>query len=497
MDVRPVAARPGGGAGRWARRPRLPPEGAGYPPGMEQRQQVVIVGGGFGGVRAAQKLRDAPVDITLIDRTNHHLFQPLLYQVATGVLSPGQIAPALRTLFRRQDNVRVLLGRVEDVDVGRRVVLARAEDPLELPYDTLILAAGATHSYFGHDEWAEVAPGMKNLDDANRIRSRILGAFELAEQETDPAERDAWLTFAVVGGGPTGVELAGQVALLANRVLRGEYRCIDSRQARVLLLDAAPTLLGPFPQKLRDRARRDLAGLGVEVELEAPVVSIDRDGLDVDGPEGPRRIPARTVIWAAGVKASPLAGRIAGRTGARTDRAGRLLVEPDLTVPGHPEIFAIGDMVGLEGVPGTAQPAIQEGAYVSRVVLARLRGARTPKPFSYDDKGMMATIGRAQAVAQIGRLQFGGFPAFLIWGIVHLAYLVGWGNRFEAVVRWMWTLLARNRRERLISIVSLVSEDRAREELDRMRSDRRAPPVRDQAAEPPVSPEPEMTRPAS
>lgn len=454
---------------------------------------VVIIGGGFGGLEAAQQLQKAPVQLTVIDRSNHHLFQPLLYQVATSVLSPGDISAPIRSVIRGR-NSSVVLAQVTSIDRVRKVVVC---DAGEIPYDKLIVATGATHSYFGHDEWAEVAPGMKNLDDANRIRSRILGAFELAEQETDPAERDAWLTFAVVGGGPTGVELAGQVALLANRVLRGEYRCIDSRQARVLLLDAAPTLLGPFPQKLRDRARRDLAGLGVEVELEAPVVSIDRDGLDVDGPEGPRRIPARTVIWAAGVKASPLAARIAERTGARTDRAGRLLVEPDLTVPGHPEIFAIGDMVALDGVPGTAQPAIQEGAYVSRVVVARLRGARTPKPFAYDDKGMMATIGRAQAVAQIGRLQFGGFPAFLVWGIVHLAYLVGWGNRFEAVVRWMWTLLARNRRERLISIVSLVSEDRAREELDRMRSDRRSPPVRDEGAEPPLSAEPEMTRPAS
>ena len=435
-----------------------------------QRHRVVIVGGGFGGVRVAKSLARADVEITLIDRTNHHLFQPLLYQVATGVLSPGQIAPALRSLFRRQGNVRVLLGLVEEIDVERRVVRAVAEDELEIPYDTLVVAAGATHSYFGHDEWSHIAPGMKTLDDAARLRSRILGAFELAEQETDPAERDAWLTFAIVGAGPTGVELAGQIATLANRVLRGEYRTIDTSQARVVLFDAAPSVLGPFDEKLRKRAERDLQGLGVEVRLGTPVTHIDPLGLEVGG----ERLRARTVVWAAGVAASPLAWHLGERTGAQVDRAGRLMVEPDLTLPGHPEIFAIGDMIALPDVPGTAQPAIQEGKYVGGVIKARLgdEPLREPTrgPFKYRDLGIMATIGRTHAVAQIfNRVKLGGFPAFMVWGVIHLAYLVGWGNRFGAVARWLWTVVARNRRERLISVVSLVSDEAAQEELETLR----------------------------
>jgi NADH dehydrogenase len=438
--------------------------------------RVVIVGGGFAGVRAAKSLADAPVDVTLIDRTNHHLFQPLLYQVATGVLSAGQIAPALRSLFRRQRNVRVLLGDVEDIDLDRRVIRAVAEDPLELPYDTLVVAAGATHSYFGHDEWSHIAPGMKTLDDANRIRSRILAAFELAEQESDPAEREAWLTFAIVGAGPTGVELAGQVALLANRVLRGEYRHIDTAAARVLLLDAAPDVLGPFPERLRRRALQDLRDLGIDVRLGQAVTAIDDRGFTV----GEQRIAARTVLWAAGVRASPLSELLAERTGAETDRAGRLRALPDLTLPGHPEVFTVGDMIVLPDVPGTAQPAIQQGKYVAAVIRARL--ARRPtKPFRYRDLGSMATIGRTRAVADLfGRIRLGGLPAFLIWGVVHLAYLVGWGNRMEAVARWMWTILARNRRERLISVVSLVSEESAHQELQAFRAaarERQASPV--------------------
>jgi NADH:ubiquinone reductase (H+-translocating) len=441
----------------------------------------VIIGGGFGGVRAAKGLEREGVQITLIDRTNHHLFQPLLYQVATGVLSPGQIAPALRSMFRGQENVRVLLGSVEEIDLERRVVRAIAKDEIEIPYDTLIVATGATHSYFGHEEWSEIAPGMKTLDDANRLRSRILGAFELAEQEADPHERQAWLTFAIVGAGPTGVELAGQIAILARRVLRGEYRTIDPSQARIVLLDAVPAVLSPFPPGLRGRAERDLRRLGVDVELSSPVVKIDGGGVVIGaagatgGPGGggtgggeaqTRHIDARTVIWAAGVRASSLAAQLADRSPAEIDRSGRLLISPDLTVPGHPEVFAIGDMVALPGVPGTAQPAIQEGKYVAKAVRSRLEGRPPPKPFKYRDLGMMATIGRTHAVADIfGRIRVGGFPAFVVWGVVHLAYLVGWGNRFEAVTRWMWTILARNRRERLISLVSLASEETGREQL--------------------------------
>jgi len=433
----------------------------------QRPHRVVVVGGGFGGIRAVKGLEDAPVQITLIDRVNHHLFQPLLYQVATGVLSPGQIAPALRGMFRGQNNVEVVLGEAEDIDLERRLVRAVAVEEIDIEYDTLILAAGATHSYFGHDEWAQFAPGMKTLDDANRLRSRILGAFELAEQSSDPAARDAWMTFAIVGAGPTGVELAGQIALLAHRVLVHEYRRIDPRQTRVVLLDAVHDVLAQFPSKLSKHAERELLGLNVDVELNAPVVDVDRDGLVVQEPGGaPRRINAKTVIWAAGVKASALGELLAQRTGAQVDRSGRLHVQADLTLPGHPEVFAIGDMISIPGVPGTAQPAIQEGKYVAKVVRSRLDGAPRPGDFNYLDLGSMATIGRNQAVADLfGRVRLWGFPGFLIWGAVHLVYLVGWGNRVEAVGRWAWTILARNRRERLISVVSLASDEAGRAEL--------------------------------
>jgi NADH:ubiquinone reductase (H+-translocating) len=435
------------------------------------RHRVVVIGGGFGGVRAVQALEHSPADITLIDRTNHHLFQPLLYQVATGVLSAGQVAPALRAMFRRQQNVRVLLGRVTGIDIEKRTVTMVADKPNEIPYDTLIVATGATHSYFGHEEWERIAPGMKTLDDAGRVRSRILGAFEIAEQQSDPAERQAWLTFAVVGAGPTGVELAGQIALLAHRVLRGEYREIDPSKAQVLLFDATPSVLGAFPHSLSKHAAKDLGHLGVDVELNAPVTEIDADGLTIDSNGEPRHIPAKTVIWAAGVTASHLGKELARGSGAELDKAGRIHVEPDLTIKGHPEVFAIGDMITLQGVPGTAQPAIQEGKYVGKVVKARLTGEPMPKPFHYRDLGMIAAIGRTSAVADLfGRFRISGPIAFLIWGVVHLAYLVGWGNRYEAVTRWLWTILARNRRERLISIVSLVSDETAMRELNEMRA---------------------------
>jgi NADH:ubiquinone reductase (H+-translocating) len=413
------------------------------------RHRVVIVGGGFGGLRAAKALARGPVEITLVDRTNHHLFQPLLYQVATGLLSPGQIAPALRSLFRGNRNVHVLLGDVTEIDLEHRVVKTATMGELEVPYDTLIVAAGASHSYFGHDRWAKFAPGMKTLDDARRLRSRILLAFEMADQEPDPTRRAAWLTFAIVGAGPTGVELAGQIALLAHRVLRHEYRRAEPRHTRVVLLDAAPRVLGAFAPHLSERARNALEDLGVAVTPESEVVDIDADGVIVSNGAGhTQRIDARTVVWAAGVEASPL--------GAQLDRAGRLKVEGDLTLPGRPDVFAIGDMVSLAGVPGTAQPAIQEGKYVAQVIRARLQGEAGPPSFAYRDLGSMAMIGRNQAVAELfAKVGLWGFPAFVAWGAIHLAYLVGWGTRVETVARWGWTLLARNRRERLISLSSL------------------------------------------
>lgn len=412
---------------------------------------VVIIGGGFGGVRAAKRLARKRVRITLVDRTNHHLFQPLLYQVATGILSAGQIAPALRSMFRRQHNVDVVLADAESIDVTRQVVHCVSEHAFELDYDTLIVAAGSTHSYFGHDEWQDIAPGMKTLDDATRIRSRILAAFELADQATTPEEQRAYLTFVVVGAGPTGVELAGQIAVLARRILRREYRHIDTCDTKIILADGAPHVLGPFDPKLQQRAHRDLTKLGVTVKLNALAVAINEHGIDLRCGDDIDHIDSKTVLWAAGVQASPLAEQLALASGVDVDRLGRLPVEPDCSVPGHPNVFVIGDMAAIDGVPGVAQPAIQEGVFVAKVISARLAERTPPREFRYRDKGSMATIGRTHAVAEVGRLRIGGLPAFLLWGVVHLAYLVGWGSRWEAVVRWMWTLIARNRRERLIS----------------------------------------------
>ena len=434
----------------------------------------MIVGGGFGGLRAAKGLSRLPVDVTVIDRTNHHLFQPLLYQVATGVLSGGQIAPALRSLFKDTPNVRTLLAEVTGFDLDRRVVRALGESEFEVPYDTLVVAAGSTDSYFGHEEWARYAPPMKTLDDASRVRTRILSAFEIAEEVTDPEEQEAWLTFVVVGAGPTGVELAGQIAVLAHLILRGEYRNIDPARARIVLLDAAPSVLPSFAPKLRKRAQHDLNGMGVEVQLGAMAVDIDPDGIDVEDERGRRRIDANTVIWAAGVKASPLAAELAEQSGAVTASGGRLSVEPDLSLAGRPEVFALGDMIAIQDVPGTAQPAIQEGKYVAKVIGNRLTGEPPPPPFKYLDLGAMATIGRTRAVAEIMHLKVAGFLAFLVWGIIHLGYLIGWGNRLEAIVRWTVALFSRSRRERLISLASAVPHDVVRTEVDAWRAERRA-----------------------
>ena len=434
--------------------------------------RIVVVGGGFAGVRAVRKLAKAGgADITLVDRTNHFVFQPLLYQVATGVLSGGQISPALRGIFRRYPHVRVLLGEVDGFDLEARTVRVFGEHEFDVEYDTLIVAAGATHSYFGREEWSLLAPGMKTVDDAHRLRSMILGAFELAESAATESERDAWLTFAIVGAGPTGVELAGQVAELAQRILASEYRSVDLARTRIVLLDSNPRVLKTFPEALSARAKSDLEFLGIDVQLGLRAIGIDTEGLDVRARDGSqRRIQAKTIVWAAGVKGSPLGAAL-----GEVDGAGRVLVEPDLTVPGHPEVFVLGDLAAVPGVPGVAQGAIQEGEYAASVILARLAGARVPAPFRYKDKGSMATIGRRRAVVDLGNRQLTGGRAFFAWGVIHLAYLSRWEDRLEAVWRWAFTVLGAQRRERLISVVSLVPETTARSvilELRRRRAER-------------------------
>src|SRR5580704_12548905 len=420
----------------------------------QRRHQVVVVGGGFGGVRVTRALARADVGITIVDRTNHHLFQPLLYQVATGILPGGLIAPALRSVVRKQANARVVLAEAQHLDLDGRVVRALAPDGqrLTLPYDTLVVAAGCTDAYFGHDEWAVWAPGLKTLEDASRQRSHILGAFELAELATDPAERAAYLTFAVIGAGPTGVEMAGQVAELAHEALPREYKSVTTTEAKILLIEAGPEVLAAFAPKLQRYTRRRLQRMGVDVLLNTAAQAMDQASVTVKGPDGERRIPARTKIWAAGVQASPLAKMLAGATGAGTDRAGRVAVRPDCSLPGHPEVFAIGDMVQLNDLPGVAQPAIQEGTYVGKLIRARLAGSAGTAPFEYRDKGSMATIGHLSAVTDSFGMKFTGVTGYTMWGFVHVLYLVGWGNRLAAIFNWARALtFTKNRAHRTIT----------------------------------------------
>lgn len=421
----------------------------------EGAHRVVVVGGGFGGLATVRALRGAPVEVTLIDRVNHHLFQPLLYQVATGILSEGEIAPPLRGVLHHQRNARVLLAEVTGFDLDGRTVTARRTDGGDetVAYDTLVVAAGARHSYFGHPEWEQFAPGLKSIPDARRIRANVLDAFESAEEATDPDERAAFLTFVVVGAGPTGLELTGQIAELAQRSLRRDFDAIDTAAARIVLVEAGSAVLAPFAEKLRRYAANDLDRMGVEVRLRTRATNVNAEGVDVRGPDGAsERIPARTVVWAAGVHASPLAAALGEATGAEVDRAGRVAVGPDCTLPGHPEVLAIGDMVSLNGLPGLAQPAIQEGAYVAGVIRARLGGAGDPPPFKYRDKGTMAVVGRRRAVADAYGVKLRGPLAMLVWAAVHIAFLVGWGNRFGTVTRWLGSLLGRRRGERVIDV---------------------------------------------
>jgi NADH:ubiquinone reductase (H+-translocating) len=420
----------------------------------EGRYQVVVVGGGFGGIRATRALARTDVDITVVDRTNHHLFQPLLYQVATGILPEGVIAPALRGVLRKQANVRVVLADVQDLDLDGRIVQALAPNgrKLTLRYDSLVVAAGCTDAYFGHDEWSAFAPGLKTLQDAGNLRSHILGAFEMAELATSPAERAAYLTFAVIGAGPTGVEVAGQIAELAHETLPSELKSVAATEAKILLIEAGPQVLAAFAPKLQRYTQRRLQKMGVEVWLNTRARDMDSGSVTVTGPDGDRRIPARTKIWAAGVQASPLAAILAAASGADTDRAGRVAVLPDCSLPGHPEVFAIGDMVALNDLPAVAQPAMQEGTYVGRLIRARLAGKAGTAPFAYRDKGSMATIGHLSAVADAFGMKFTGIAGYTMWGFVHVLYLVGRGNRVAAIFNWARALtFSKNRPFRTIT----------------------------------------------
>ncbi|CQD14244.1 DoxD family protein/pyridine nucleotide-disulfide oxidoreductase [Mycobacterium lentiflavum] len=415
----------------------------------KRRHQVVIIGSGFGGLNAAKKLKHADVDIKLIARTTHHLFQPLLYQVATGIVSEGDIAPPTRVVLRRQRNVQVLLGDVTHIDLaGKFVVSDLLGHTYETPYDSLIVAAGAGQSYFGNDQFAEFAPGMKSIDDALEVRGRILSAFEQAERSRDPERRAKLLTFTVIGAGPTGVEMAGQIAELATHTLKGSFRHIDSTRARVILLDAAPAVLPPFGEKLGTRARARLEKMGVEIQLGAMVTDVDRNGITVKDSDGTiRRIESACKVWSAGVQASGLGSDLADQSAVELDRAGRVKVLPDLSVPGYPNVFVIGDMAAVEGVPGVAQGAIQGAKYVAGTIKAELAGANPAErePFQYFDKGSMATVSRFSAVAKVGRLEFSGFIAWLMWLVLHLVYLVGFKTKVSTLLSWTVTFLSTQR----------------------------------------------------
>ncbi|HZA03441.1 MAG TPA: NAD(P)/FAD-dependent oxidoreductase [Propionibacteriaceae bacterium] len=449
------------------------------PAPREGRHRVVVIGSGFGGLWTAEALAKAPVDVIMISQTSHHLFQPLLYQVATGVLSEGEVAPATRDVLKRQPNATVLLGRVTEIDLAARTVTSLS--PLGTTvtgYDTLVVAAGAGQSYFGNDQFSEFAPGMKSIDDALELRGRIFGCFELAELCTDPAETEEWLTFVVVGAGPTGVEMAGQIAELAHRTLRRDFRRIDTTRARVILLDAAPAVLAAFGEKLSKAAQEQLAKIGVEVQLNVKVVGVDNTGVDVVDPDGSqRRIRSRCKVWAAGVSASPLGQQLAEQSGAEIDRAGRVKVNKDLTLPGHPEVYVVGDMIALDNLPGVAQVAMQGGKHVARQITRRLAGRRTGQPFRYFDKGSMATISRFSAVASIGKAQFSGFIAWLLWLFVHVMYLIGFNNRLTTLLHWAVSFLLRGRPQRTTTRQQIVARTlmarlaEAEEELKRARSD--------------------------
>jgi NADH:ubiquinone reductase (H+-translocating) len=427
-------------------------------PAPARRHRVLVVGGGFGGLYAAKGLsKDPRVDLTIVDRRNFHLFQPLLYQVATGALSPGEIAQPLRSIFRKRPNTTVLLGEAVGLDPDAREVAMSDGGPI--PYDTLVVAAGAHFSYFGNDDWARHAPGLKSLDDALEVRRRILIAFEAAEREHDPERRREWMTFVVVGGGPTGVELAGALGEIANDTLKRDFRSIDPSQTRIVLVEAMDRILPPYPPDRSASAKRQLEKLGVEVRTGTKVVHIDDRCVRVAIGDGEERWPARTVLWAAGVQVSSFVSAVAKATGAEQDRAGRILVAPDLTIPGHPEIFVVGDAAvqpWKEGrpTPGVAQGGIQGGSYASRVIRRRLSGEAT-QPFQYSNHGDVAVIGRLAGVTDIPWMgpfgRQGGFTAWALWLLIHISYLIGFANRVVVVTRWGWSFFTHGRGSRLIT----------------------------------------------
>jgi NADH:ubiquinone reductase (H+-translocating) len=421
---------------------------------MSERWRVVIIGGGFGGLSAAQQLNSDLVDVTLIDRRNYHLFQPLLYQVATGSLSAGEIASPLRSVLSRQNNTRVWLGTVVDIDTdAKHVVLA---DRTIVPYDSLIVAAGSQTTYFGHNEWQEWAPGLKSIEEATTVRHKVLYAFEVAERLSDPEQRRAWLTFVMVGAGPTGVELSGAIAEIARQTLKNEFRSINPGEAQVILLDGAPRVLMSFPEDLAEKASRSLVKLGVQIRCGAMVKHVDDEGLTIETDKRTDSIAAKTVIWAGGITASPLGKILANRTHAESDRGGRVKVNPDLTIPNYPDIYVIGDLASAmdrngKPLPGLAQVAMQGGAYAAKAILRKVKGQRQLPPFHYFDKGSLAVIGRAAAVADVFGAHLSGFMAWLVWVFIHLLYLVTFQSRVLVFIQWAIQNLTFSRGARLIT----------------------------------------------
>ncbi|TWT31740.1 NAD(P)/FAD-dependent oxidoreductase [Blastopirellula retiformator] len=427
-----------------------------------ETHRVVIIGGGFGGLYAARSLSSAPVHVTMVDRRNFHLFQPLLYQVATGGLSPANIAAPLRRILVRQRNTEVVMADVADFDPANKKVILHDG---ELEYDSLVVAAGAETGYFGQNQWAKIAPGLKSIEDATEIRRKVLSAFEQAERETDPKIREELLTFVIVGGGPTGVELAGAIAELSHNTMKYDFRNINPADARIILVDAGERVLAPFPPELSKNAHDELVKLGVEVHNHHRVGAVKEDSVIVKHEEEETTIRAKTIIWAAGVQASPLASKLAAATGAETDRGGRIITEPDCTVPGHPEIFAIGDMAcykhqGEHPLPGVAPVAMQQGQYAAKTIVNRLRD-KPVEPFKYNDPGSLATIGRSKAVAVLGTWKFTGFIAWVLWLVVHLMKLIQFESRLLVLMQWSWAYSTFNRSARLIT-----GEDYRQEELD-------------------------------